>query len=124
MCKCEQGLSCICKPETKLVPHVHAALIKAWADGEVIQYGYRGIWQDVVSPQPLWALSLEYRIKPTPKPDVVLYGNLAERFKPPVLPEIFSRLFGRLGPMQIYTDNIKVVYDGETGVLKSVEMIK
>ncbi len=51
-------------------PHVHAELIKAWADGAEIQFR-RGIhWYDVqpIGCQPLWGESTEYRIKPEEKP--------------------------------------------------------
>jgi hypothetical protein len=45
-------------------PHKHAEIIKAWADGSVIEY-YDGIddkWYDV--PNPEWSLSQSYRVKP------------------------------------------------------------
>lgn len=49
-------------------PHVHAAVIKAWADGATIQY------QDQCTPdwtdckvQPCWNIHCKYRIKPEPK---------------------------------------------------------
>jgi hypothetical protein len=46
------------------IPHKHADLIKAWADGATIQCKIRGCpdyWKDLVNPQ--WD-SKEYRIKP------------------------------------------------------------
>ncbi len=65
-------------------PHVHATLIKAWADGAEIQYR-RGIhWYDVqpIGCQPLWCKSTEYRIKPEEKPKKLLRVALL-RVSPP-----------------------------------------
>ncbi|MDB6084674.1 MAG: hypothetical protein JWN43_2555, partial [Gammaproteobacteria bacterium] len=48
------------------VPHVHAEVIKAWADGAAIQY--RNIsgstWFDIGGDGPAWNLNWEYRVKP------------------------------------------------------------
>lgn len=75
-------------------PHVHAKVIKAWADGAKIQLyseGERG-WEDIVDPT--WLSSLKYRIKPEPKKvEVHLYrvrgsdkgtitSKVGERFSP------------------------------------------
>lgn len=48
-------------------PHVHAALIKAWADGARIQCDVsgRGGWVDC--PTPSWLNEVIYRIKPKPQ---------------------------------------------------------
>lgn len=45
--------------------HVHADLIKAWADGEVIQQYSGGGWFDCLE-APLWKGDRVYRIKPKP----------------------------------------------------------
>ncbi len=46
-------------------PHKHAALIKAWADGAVIQVkDPDGRWRDCLTPG--WGTDYEYRIKPEP----------------------------------------------------------
>jgi hypothetical protein len=52
-------------------PHKHAELIKAWADGAKIEFwsNYTNRWEEDISP--CWMESLEYRIKPEPKPNVV-----------------------------------------------------
>ena len=58
--------------------HKHAELIKAWADGAEIQHkGGDGNWYDSPSypPQMIWYDGTEYRIKPEPKPDVVVINN-------------------------------------------------
>ena len=51
-------------------PHIHAEIIKAWADGYEIEYltSY-GAW--LPTHRPSWCEDTEYRIKPEPKPDVV-----------------------------------------------------
>lgn len=46
-------------------PHVHAELIKAWADGAEIQALRSGKWVDLKDP--CWYDSIEYRIKPPKK---------------------------------------------------------
>lgn len=44
-------------------PHIHADLIKAWADGAEIQVLYSGTyWKDIF--YPYWHEKVEYRIKP------------------------------------------------------------
>ena len=46
-------------------PHPHADLIKAWADGAIIQSRCEfGGWVDEVNSNPTWDPSVEYRIKP------------------------------------------------------------
>lgn len=46
-------------------PRKHAEIIKAWADGAVIQYReHNGSWSDVRRNNPCWGDDDEYRIKP------------------------------------------------------------
>lgn len=46
-------------------PHKHAEVIKAWADGAVIQYKTSGgRWADVFDNYPLWSATEVYRVKP------------------------------------------------------------
>jgi hypothetical protein len=48
----------------KSAPHVHAELIKAWADGAEIEYknNWSGTWDLTLNPA--WDTSAEYRLKP------------------------------------------------------------
>jgi len=88
-------------------PHKHAELIKAWADGAEIEvYGtYNKQW--IHSIRPAWCEEYEYRIKPEPKPDVVV-----------------SRWVYRDGSTaHCSQSNVKYTFDGETGQLKSAEVI-
>ena len=93
-------------------PHIHAAVIKAWADGaEVQSKGSSTQWMDNDRPQ--WYEHTQYRVKPEPKPDVVLYGALNYR--------------GHtcdFGENKRHVDNIKATFDGDTHQLKSLEVIK
>jgi len=51
-------------------PHKHAEIIKAWADGAIVQYsGIAGQW--ITLNDPCFSAEGAYRIKPEPKPDVV-----------------------------------------------------
>lgn len=51
-----------------MTPHKHAALIKQWADGAIIQVRSVGknphTWSDVPNNQPSWLGDCEYRVKP------------------------------------------------------------
>ena len=96
--------------------HKHAELIKAWADGAEIQVRYeKHDWEDLATGYPGWYPHVEYRIKPEPKPDVVDYLFISDK-KSNDLPEI-NWVF-------VNTANLKLVWDGETGKLKSAEVIK
>ena len=90
-------------------PHKHAELIKAWADGAVIEALDCGHWYECVTPD--WEGGYKFRIKPEPKPDVVRYT------------QAFMTSSGTWGePSQF--DNLKLTFDGETGELKSAEVLK
>ncbi len=89
-------------------PHKHAELIKAWADGAEIEVYDEPLdrWVDVIG-APAWT-SKKYRIKPEPKPDVVV-----------------SRWVYRDGSTaHCSQSNVKYTFDGETGELKSAEVLK
>lgn len=88
-------------------PHKHAALIKAWADGDEIEMRSYQAWTLLSNPR--WdSAEAEYRIKPEPKPDVVRYGF--------AFPTWWSNV-------RDPHDNIKLTFDGETGKPKSAEVI-
>jgi len=99
-------------------PHVHAELIKAWADGaEIEAYQGSGSWSYVESPA--WNIGTTYRIKPEPKPDVVYYGVYnPEDARTRVIELEFC--FTKLNDEG---DHIKLTFDGETGKLKSAEVL-
>lgn len=45
-------------------PHKHANLIKAWAEGALIQINTPHGWQDIHSRDPAWCSNSEYRLSP------------------------------------------------------------
>ena len=93
-------------------PHKHAELIKAWADGAEIEQACRnGIGEILWCPfKGVWQEYYEYRIKPEPKPDVVMETVL--KLEP------FPKFVMHGKP------NLKLTFDGETGELKSAEVLK
>jgi len=93
-------------------PHKHAELIKAWADGAEIQYRYY-----MNEENPDWNLDREYRIKPEPKPDVVRYLNQLR-------PLFEEKKHWEESDYEITKTRIKLTFDGETGELKSAEVLK
>jgi hypothetical protein len=87
-------------------PRKHAELIKAWADGAEIELMLHDGWTDC--PWPEWFTGDEYRIKPEPKPDIVV-----------------SRWVYRDGSTaNCSKSNVKFTFDGATGQLKSAEVLK
>jgi hypothetical protein len=48
------------------VPHKHAELIKAWADGATIEYREGEMYQWATVKKPSWRECTQYRIKPQP----------------------------------------------------------
>jgi hypothetical protein len=98
--------------------HKHYDVIVAWAEGKQIQMMYDGNWSDYpIDCEPAWREEASYRIKPEPKPDVVLLGS--------VLSSGFAGMF-TTEPSALYSqypDNLRLTFDGETGKLKSAEVI-
>jgi len=92
--------------------HKHADLIHAWAEGAEIEIFNCGQW--VAVQHPTFSGSLEYRIKPTPKPDVVWYAN----------PRIDGDICDYMRKIPVAGSNLKLTFDGETGELKYAEVIK
>jgi len=98
--------------------HKHADLIIAWANGAKIQtrYKFSSKWYDVVD-TPIWTDYQEYRIKPEPKPDRIAYIKLS------MLPVCDTPTWHVTCNQRPEGNNIKATFDGETGKLKSVEII-
>lgn len=95
-------------------PHKHAALIKAWADGAEIEYlpSEETRWRLI--PSPLWDGNGDYRIKPELKPDVV------EQY----VAKGYTKYSGVRVAEHWERDNLKLTFDGETGKLKSAEVLQ
>jgi hypothetical protein len=95
-----------------VVPHKHAALIKAWADGAKVQYLWEKTWHD--SPAPTWDDRTQYRIKPEPKPDNVQIARVQYNNGHVEWRNLFDTEIG---------GKVEFTFDGETGKLKSVEVV-
>jgi hypothetical protein len=94
--------------------HKHADLIHAWADGAEIQvYCNDSTWEDV--DYPAWGGGIKYRIKPEPKPDVVKHFFVESHFWAGIRLSEAS---------QLDTPVLSITFDGETGKLKSAEVLK
>jgi hypothetical protein len=99
------------KPRKKqMKPHVHAELIKAWADGSEIEVAYGVGWRGILEPR--WLDHVDYRIKPTPTPDIEKYLQVSSEGDTCVTHSKHWRW-----------DNLKLTFDGETGKLKSSEVL-
>ena len=96
--------------------HKHAELIKAWADGAEIEW-LNGLCDWVYTSYPDWHEHHIYRIKPEPKPDYVTYLIKLEKVNQ------WSEFIVEQ-PLIPYLDTLKLIRDGETGKIKSAEVIK
>lgn len=98
--------------------HKHADVLIAIAEGKIVQFkeDEDTYWKDVDlyvlenNKDPFTFPELEWRIKPEPKPDVILYGH-----------SDWIRLKGR--EYELEGDSCKFTFDGETGELKKVEIL-
>ena len=91
--------------------HKHADLIHAWADGAKIQWRDPKDderWSDIRIPN--WLEDCEYRIKPEPKPD---------RWSDIKISIDVEKDCVIVGSGEI----VRIHFDGETGKLKSAEVI-
>jgi hypothetical protein len=96
-------------------PHKHAEIIKAWADGAEIEFFEHGKWN--TKKHDFWSERYEYRIKPEPKPD---------RYKSYLAFEghIYEEGDRHPFPSGCVYPNLQLTFDGETGRLKSAEVLK
>jgi hypothetical protein len=89
--------------------HKHAELIKAWADGAIIEE-YRINLDQWIEPKPypIWDSRLQYRIKPEPKPDTHIHYRYNQDHR------TFTECYvGQRG-------DLLITVCGETGELKRV----
>lgn len=99
-------------------PHKHKDLIIAWANGAEIEVrsNCTGEWSRAEMPS--WFLHMEYRIKPEPKPDFVLYAWVDEENA-----NVNDTYVSYSQRLQMNHHNLRLTFDGETGKLKKAEVI-
>jgi hypothetical protein len=98
-----------------MAKHKHYDCIVAWAEGKQIEaLRPNGQWVDVNNPY--WGEEYDYRVKPEPKADQVIYGCVQ-------LNGQTVKLMNHFLPRKCYIDNLSLTFDGETGKLKSAEVI-
>lgn len=94
--------------------HKHADLIIAWANGAEIEkfnvVSQR--WESPYGLNPAWNDEVQYRIKPEPKPDVFEYCHCGHDS------------LGLTFTQRMHPHNLQLTFDGETGKLKSAEVLK
>jgi hypothetical protein len=95
--------------------HKHADLIHAWAEGAEIEIYDPCVDQWKPSLHPSFSFNCDYRIKPTPKPDVVnLYYKVGETF---------SECLGVEGERCTHKHVLFCTFSGEDGRLIKAEVI-
>lgn len=99
--------------------HIHASLIKLWADGVIIQKLYvsrftigrnffsENNWLD--DPNPNWDPKTKYRVKPSQDRKFIVHLHFSNG-----MPQINPHL----------PSNIQFIYDHQTGSIKDVEILK
>ena len=102
-------------------PHKHSELIKAWADGEEIEFYDMVCHAWLPTPKnPAWDVGTEYRIKPKPDfnqtMDVYMNKMYAHYPNDFIKKRLMIDNFALLGTMNL-------TFDGTTGELKSAEVI-
>lgn len=107
-CAFDSDGTCGCNPCQKK-PHVHAKLIKQWADdtSRVVQYEAAGSWIDVAFPK--WDEAHKYRFKPEPP------RNMYMEWK--------AELTQVRHPEHWELPNLRLTFSGEDGKLIKAEVI-
>lgn len=113
------------------VPHKHAEVIKAWADGIAVEErrmsnGEWGDWKTVSSPSPTWWCDSCYEFRIKPKPDVIVYTHTQRRshYSAEVYITCDKNWNEDNSPSFTSPCNLVLVFDGETSQLKDAKVIK
>ena len=99
--------------------HVHYDIIMQWASdpSKTLQYRYQDDpWRTCITSHIPWDEEIQYRIKPEPKPDVVLTGEIR-------LGSGKYLEFSNIKDFPI-TPNASFIFDGETHKLKDIKVIQ
>ena len=112
-------------------PHKHSEVIKAWADGitvqeRVMRCGEWQEWKDVVSHAPTFWTDSCYQFRIKPKPDRIVYAHVHKRghYSAEITTTCEHNWNEEGKPCYTLPANVKFTFDGETGQLKSVEIVK
>jgi hypothetical protein len=98
-------------------PHIHADVIKAWADGAEIEICMNtfDVWIPVAHPN--WLPDMRYRVQPEPQPNT--RHHLLVTCK-----DGRSIVFGPVTSSGCPCDNLRLTFDGETNKLIKAEVLK
>jgi len=103
--------------------HKHADLIHAWAEGAEIECWQWSSDKWLPLEEPQFHPESQYRIKPTPKPDVVIY-YLFHKVAGGDFPKYNTAVLDSKFTVDGIPCNLRLTFDGETGQLKSAEVPK
>lgn len=110
---------------TEKKPHKHADILRAIADGTTVQYreGIGYVWYDRADDSndrdPITHYYYDWRIKPEAKPDDVYFMALGN----PSTCNNVTTIEGLASKHLNMCDSLKLTFCGETGKLKSAEVI-
>ena len=107
--------------------HKHYDMIVAWANGARIEARLNGgEWHELTTPA--WnGIDTKYRIKLEPKPDLKLYFEVAKYTSEKDKPFLFLHrecMNPENNRIDSISQNLRLIFDGETGELKSAEVLK
>ena len=108
--------------------HKHKELIKAWADGAIIQYLCGGQWFECNKDGPTWDIKTKYRIKPEPKPDFSKFIGLYEGDGYHDTSNVYTSVnsvseeVNDDSGMWKICNKLELIFDGETKELKDVKI--
>ncbi len=97
-----------------MTPHIHADVIKAWADGAEIEWkhSYENEFSWRPSPKPSWFPEVQYRVRPEPRRDFFKYVDVHPNADTYLVYDAPSR-----------STNLRLTFDGETRLLKAAEVV-
>lgn len=103
--------------------HLHADLIHAWAENMdlrfEVKYAGDSKWSEFCPLTQKWMPHHDYRIKPTPKPDLVrcvgLMGDIGSHL---------AYTAAKRETVDNWPQKLRLTFDGETGKLKSADVLE
>ena len=105
--------------------HIHYDFILAWAAGEDVEFQPWNSWKWFPVTVSSWDVNTKFRMKPLPTPDVVIYSRITNHNNIGIgVYASCPRDWSKDGRMSLPNPNLKSIFDGDTGQLKSAEIIK